>query len=58
MIDDTLSPEELAVLRALRARGWAVAIFTPEEVGDTDPEDVEAQAIAAANDWLQELRST
>lgn len=55
---DTLSPEELAVLRALRVRGWAVAIFTPEEVGDTDPEDVEGQMIAAGNDWLQEQRGT
>lgn len=58
MSADTLSPEELAVLRALRARGWAVAVFTPEEVGDTDPEDVEAQMIEAGNDWLQEQRST
>jgi hypothetical protein len=55
---DILSPEELAVLRALRARGWAVAIFSPDEVGDTDPEDVEGQMIAAGNDWLQEQRST
>ena len=58
MNTDILSPEELAVLRALRARGWAVIVFTPEEVGDNDPEDVEGQAIAAANDWLQEQRST
>ena len=55
---DILSPEEFAALRALRARGWAVAVFTPDEVGDTDPEDVENQMIAAGNDWLQEQRST
>ena len=55
---DILSPEELAVLRALHARGWAVAVFSPDEVGDTDPEDVENQMIAAGNDWLQEQRST
>ena len=55
---DILSPEELAVLRALRARGWAVAVFSPDEVGDTDPEDVEGQMIEAGNDWLQEQRST
>jgi len=58
MNTDILSPEESAALHALRARGWAVIIFTPEEVGDSDPEDVEGQAIAAANDWLQEQRST
>ncbi|CAB4161659.1 hypothetical protein UFOVP761_15 [uncultured Caudovirales phage] len=58
MSDDILSPEELAALHALRSRGWAVAIFTPEEVGDTDLEDVENQMIAAGNDWLQEQRST
>jgi hypothetical protein len=58
MNGDILSPEELAVLRALRARGWAVAVFSPDEVGDTDPEDVENQMVAAGNDWLQEQRST
>lgn len=56
--DNILSPEELAVLRVLRARGWAVVVFSPDEVGDTDPEDVEGQMIAAGNDWLQEQRST
>lgn len=58
LTNGVLSPEESAALRALRARGWAVIVFTPEEVGDSDPEDVEGQAIAAANDWLQEQRST
>jgi len=58
MNGDILSPEELAVLRALHARGWAVAVFSPDEVGDTDPEDVENQMVAAGNDWLQEQRST
>jgi hypothetical protein len=57
-LEDCISASDLAVIQAMRARGWAVALFTPAELEAIDSYDVEAQMIAAGNDWLQEQRST
>jgi hypothetical protein len=38
---DHLSPEELATLRALHARGWAVCAFAPWEMGSATQEQIE-----------------
>ena len=44
---ETLSEQDIALLRDLRKRGFAVAVFTPSEVGDTDPESIEDTMIEA-----------
>lgn len=36
-----LSLEDITVLRSLRDRGFAVCIFTPEEIGGADKDEVE-----------------
>lgn len=38
---EELSIEEARVIRNLRQRGFAVAVFTPEELSDADPTLVE-----------------
>ncbi len=36
-----LTEQELEMLRSLRERGYAVVLFSPEELGDTEPDQVE-----------------
>lgn len=48
---DHLSEEEITTVRGLRARGWAVCLFTPDEMGKATEEQVE-DAMAEAG-WLQ-----
>lgn len=40
-----LSDEELAMLRGLNQRGYAVIIWTPNELQDVDPQMVEDRLI-------------
>ena len=54
MLEDCISPADLAVIQAMRARGWAVALFTPAELEAIDSEDVENQMIAAGNNCIAE----
>lgn len=42
-----LSQAEVAMLRNLQGRGFAVAIFTPTETGDASPEAIEDAMIGA-----------
>ena len=56
MLEDCISASDLRVIEAMRARGWAVALFTPAELHDIDSYDVEAQMIAAGNDCIVEWR--
>ena len=44
---ETLSEQDLTCLRDLRKRGFAVAVFTPSEIGESDPESVEDSMIEA-----------
>jgi hypothetical protein len=41
----TITRNEMVTLNALRGRGFAVVAFTPDELGDTDPVDVEERMI-------------
>ena len=41
----SLSDEELAMLRGLNQRGYAVIIWTPNELQDVDPQMVEDRLI-------------
>lgn len=36
-----MTPEQIAVIRQLRAAGYAVCIFTPDEMQDSKPHRVE-----------------
>jgi hypothetical protein len=36
-----LNPSDIAVLRSLHDRGFAVCVFTPEEIGNAEQEEVE-----------------
>ena len=58
---DHLTPNEIAMLRSLRERGWAVCLFTPWEInGVCDQSDVE-DAMASAGwdviEWHERTRS-
>jgi hypothetical protein len=53
-LEDCISAADLAVIQAMRARGWAVALFTPAELEAIDSEDVENQMIAAGNNCIAE----
>jgi hypothetical protein len=44
----------MEVLNALRGRGFAVVAFTPDELGDTDPVDVEDRMIERGWDVIGE----
>ena len=46
-----LTPEDAAVLRGLRKAGFAVCVFQPHEIGNSDPEQIE-DAMAEAG-WHQ-----
>jgi hypothetical protein len=50
-MNDELQEHELRALRSLRARGFAVCVFTPEEMGEA-PEDDVGGAMAEAG-WRQ-----
>ena len=50
-----LTDEEQAVLRGLRNRGYAVIVWTPEELGDVNPESVEEASISYAWNYLLEF---
>lgn len=42
----------LKAFREMRAAGYAVIVWTPEELEDTDPRWVEDQSISYANEYL------
>lgn len=46
-----LNDDEVKVLRSLRERGFAVCVFTPDEVNHSDPCDVEDSMCQAG--WNQ-----
>lgn len=47
-----MTPLQIQTLRELRAAGYAVIIWTPEELGETHPSDVEDASISYASDYL------
>jgi len=47
-----LTDKEQSVLRALRDRGFAVIVWTPEELGDVNPEVIEDASISYVADYF------
>jgi hypothetical protein len=47
-----MTASQLAAIRELRAEGWAVILWTPEELNGVDPSDVEDQSISFASEYL------
>ena len=47
-----MTPEQSKAVQELRAQGWAVILWTPEELGEVDPSSVEDQSIQFAAEYL------
>lgn len=47
-----MTPEQSKAIQELRAAGWAVILWTPEELEDVDPETVEEMSISYASEYL------
>ena len=47
-----MTASQLAAIRELRAEGYAVIIWAPEELNGVDPSDVEDQSISFASEYL------
>jgi hypothetical protein len=52
-----LTEEELTTLRAIRDKGFAVVIFTPEELQNVPPSKLEDDLIALGWDTIDTLRN-
>lgn len=48
-----MTNEQLEVIRQLRAEGYAVIIWTPEEIGWADIGQLEDLAISRGNEYLE-----
>jgi len=51
-----MTNEQLEVIRALRHEGFAVIIWTPEELGTADPRRVEDRSIELGWDVIDTLK--
>lgn len=47
-----MTASQLAAIRELRAEGYAVILWAPEELNGADPSDVEDQSISFASEYL------
>ena len=47
-----MTSEQLKTIRDLRAEGWAVVLWTPEELNGAHPSDVEDMSISYASEYL------
>jgi hypothetical protein len=47
-----MTASQLAAIRELRAEGWAVILWTPEELNGAHPSDIEDQSISFASEFL------
>jgi hypothetical protein len=47
-----MKKEWLQTLREMRSEGYAVIVWTPEELGDTDPDWVEDCSISYGSEYL------
>jgi hypothetical protein len=47
-----MTPSQLKAIRELRDAGYAVILWTPEELNGVDPSDVEDQSISFAAEYL------
>ena len=51
-----MNPEVMDVFNSLRDKGYAVVIFSPEELGSAPPEDVEDRLIELGWDAISMAR--
>jgi hypothetical protein len=47
-----MTKDQLAAIRELRAEGYAVILWTPEELNGAHPSDIEDQSIQFAAEYL------
>lgn len=47
-----MTASQLKAIRELRAEGWAVILWTPEELNGVDPSDVEDHSVSFAAEYL------
>lgn len=52
---EPLTQDEIATLRGLRARGFAVALFNPTELRGANPTEVEGLMIERGGDAIDNL---
>src|SRR5690606_33458800 len=52
----TMTNEQLETIRQLRAEGFAVIVWAPEELGTADPRRVEARSIELGNEVIEALQ--
>lgn len=52
-----MTNEQREVIRQLRAEGYSVIVWTPEEIGDADIDQLEDLAISRGNDYLESTNS-
>jgi hypothetical protein len=48
----TMTPAQSKAIQELRAAGWAVILWTPEELNGADPSDIEDGSIQFAAEYL------
>ena len=47
-----MSPEEVSALKSLRDKGYAVVVFSPDELRGADKDDVEQDLVLAGWDVI------
>lgn len=56
MIENNLTDDEVEVLKGLTDRGFAVIVFTPDELKEASPKRVEEALISEAWDVIELLQ--
>jgi hypothetical protein len=51
-----MTEEQLKVVRDLRHKGYAVIIWTPEELADVSPRHVEGRLVELGHDVIEDLK--
>lgn len=51
-----MTPEEIAAIQALRNRGFAVIVWTPEELAGASPNHVEDRSIELGWQVIEDLK--
>ena len=52
-----MTEQQLAVVRELRSEGYAIIMWSPEEIGDADVNQLEDLVISRGNDYLESANS-
>lgn len=51
-----MSDEQNKAIQSLRAQGYAVAVFSPDELQGVDKRDIENQMVREANEAIELLK--